>query len=76
MPVGNYAVIVVNPDDAVATLPNAFQVFPADITTPPSSGSSGGGCAGGGAAGPLALALALMFAAVAWRRRKVPPSPK
>ncbi len=57
--VGNYAVIVVNPDERIATLPNAFQVFPVDLVTPPVSGSSDSGCA---STSPLSSIASLLLA--------------
>src|SRR5690606_38028873 len=57
--VGNYAVIVVNPDERIATLPNAFQVFPVDLVTPPVAGSSDSGCA---STSPLSAVASLLLA--------------
>jgi len=77
---GVYSVIVVNPDDTVATLTNAFQVFPLDLVDPDAtSGKSDSGCAGGlqsrlrhPAGGPHAgLALGLAgLALLSFQRRR------
>jgi len=70
--VGQYSVIVVNPDDAVATLPNAFQVNPLDLVDP-TPGNSDGGCATGGSETLLAGLAGLAIVTLATRlRTRVP----
>ena len=65
LPYGVYDVIVINPDDAVATKSGVFQVYPVDIADP-EAGTEDSGCTGG-ATSLFALA-ALAFA----RRRQSP----
>lgn len=67
LPVGRYTVIVINPDQTVATLVDGFTVNPFDAVNP-EAGSSDGGCAGGGGA-PFGLVAAALGLWLAGRRR-------
>lgn len=59
-PMGVYDVIVINPDETIATKASAFQVYPVDLVPEPEGGDDDGGCGGG--ATSIGALIALLVA--------------